>query len=122
MSNFSEKKLRDIMVGRCGITVSKPVLKAPMVSTLEYGMSDTAYMFAFSFKLRPYIMSYTRHPLSVCQVEIHPFWRQAGRLLRTCVPPTLNRQTESATSTVGRSPSDIGGVLVLIDPPARRSW
>jgi len=47
------------MVGRCWLTISKPVLKAPMVSTLEatIPLSNSAY----SFNLRRYTVGLEDH-------------------------------------------------------------
>jgi len=42
------------LVGRCRLTVSKPVLKAPMVSSLgSYNMMCTAFKLCFQFQLAP---------------------------------------------------------------------
>ena len=40
-------------VGRCRLTISKPVLKASMVSALETRTSLTAFNGCFQFKLAP---------------------------------------------------------------------
>jgi len=42
-----------IMVGRCRLTVSKPVLKAPMVSALETIIWQTAFNCCFQSQLAP---------------------------------------------------------------------
>ena len=40
-------------VGRCRLTVSKPVFKAPIVSALETTISETAFKVCFQFQLAP---------------------------------------------------------------------
>jgi hypothetical protein len=44
------------MVGRCRLTVSNPVLKAPMVSVLQLPCDEALSNFAFTFNLRRYTM------------------------------------------------------------------
>ena len=42
-----------LKVGRCRLTVSKPVLKAPMLLTLESGISYTAFNVCYQFQVAP---------------------------------------------------------------------
>ena len=57
-----------LKVGRCRMTVSKPVLKAPMVSALEaiQRNSEALSNFAFKFNLRRYI----KVALPQCDVQL----------------------------------------------------
>jgi len=41
------------MVGRCSLTASKPVLKAPMISAPETIIAYTAFKLCFQFQLAP---------------------------------------------------------------------
>jgi protein transport protein SEC13 len=45
-----------VMAGRCTLTLSKPVLKAPSVSALKRHPDESLSNFAFSFDLRRYMM------------------------------------------------------------------
>jgi len=51
------------MAGRCRLTVSEPVLKAPMVSALETKIRCSAFKFCFQFQLVPlhHVASHRRH-------------------------------------------------------------
>jgi len=50
-------KLEITVVGRCRLTVSRPVMKAPMFSALETRTSKVLSTFAFNFKLRCYTLA-----------------------------------------------------------------
>jgi len=49
----------DSVVGRCRFTVSKPVLKAPMVQRLKLQYDEPLSHFAFTFNLRRYTVGGT---------------------------------------------------------------
>ena len=54
-----------------------------MEALVDKGLTRAIGVSNFSKKKLSDIMSYARHPVSVCQVEIHPYWRQE-RLVRFC--------------------------------------
>ena len=54
-----------------------------MEAVVDKGLVKAIGVSNFSSKKLQDIMSYARHPVSVCQVEIHPYWRQE-RLVAFC--------------------------------------
>ena len=51
-ATFTELSENGLGVGRCRLTLSKPVLKAPLVSVLEATKDEQVSNFAFNFNLR----------------------------------------------------------------------
>jgi hypothetical protein len=51
-----ERAAEAVLVGRCRLTVSKPVLKAPIVQRLKLQYDEPLSNFAFNFNLCRYVL------------------------------------------------------------------
>jgi len=80
---FWHKLLDPSEVGRCRLTVSKPVLKAPIVSALEAVCVEMLSNFAFNFKLRRYTSDWFPQFVFDPAYDYHPLWQTAAATAAT---------------------------------------